>query len=268
MLSLAHFTIIEAGPVELVQHAADAGYDAVGLRIQPPLPGDEIVPVTGDKAMQKQVKQALAATGLTLLDVEAFWLMPETDMEVFFAGLETGAELGARHVLVVGNDPDRSRLVDNFARFCAHAEACSLVPMLEFIPYSQVRSLGEAAVLIGEAGAVNAGLLVDALHLSRSGGTPADLAGHDPALFRYLHLCDAPTAQPPADDLRAEARTRRLYPGEGGLWLEDLVRAVPAGTPIAVEAPSALHAGLSPAERARLSASLTRAVLDRAFAGG
>ena len=45
LLSLAHFTIIKAGPVELIECAARAGYDAVGLRLQPPLPGDTIVPV-------------------------------------------------------------------------------------------------------------------------------------------------------------------------------------------------------------------------------
>jgi hypothetical protein len=30
------------------------------------------------------------------------------------------------------------------------------------------------------------------LHLSRSGGSPADLAQYDPALFSYMQLCDAP----------------------------------------------------------------------------
>ena len=264
MLSLAHFTVIEAGPVELVEHAARAGYDAVGLRIQPPLPGDTVVPVVGDDTMKKAVRKALADTGLALLDIEAFWLMPHTKMEDFLIGIVTGAELGARHVLVVGNDPDRARMVDNFARFCDHARRCSIVPMLEFIPYSHVRSLPEAVELLEEAKVDNAGLLVDALHLSRSGGTPADMANYDSGLFRYLHICDAVAAAPPREGLRDEARSRRLYPGEGELWLDDFVRTVPSDTPVAVEVPSAGYPLLDTSERARRSFERTRDAVNRA----
>ncbi|MEX0405884.1 TIM barrel protein [Aquibium sp. LZ166] len=264
LLSLAHFTIIKAGPVELIECAARAGYDAVGLRLQPPLPGDTIVPVVGDAAMQRAVAEKLRDTGLALLDVEAFWLMPETDMETFFAGIKTGAELGAKHVLVVGNDPERARLVERFARFCERAKACGVIPMLEFIPYSQVRSLAEAALLLKESDAANAGLLVDSLHLSRSGGSPADLAAYDPALFRYVHLCDALAEIPAIENLRNEARNERLYPGEGALWLEEFVAAFPEGTPVAIEAPAARHAHLGHAEQAKLAATMARAVIDRA----
>ncbi|MEO3999350.1 TIM barrel protein [Mesorhizobium sp. CAU 1732] len=264
MLSLAHFTIIKAGPLELVEFAARAGFDAVGLRIQPPMAAEAIVPVVGDPQMQRAIKARLRDTGLTLLDVEAFWLMADTDMDAFMAGIETGAELGARHVLVVGNDPDRPRLLDRFARFCDHAKDCGIVPMLEFIPYSQIRSLAEAHAFLVEAGTPDAGLLVDSLHLSRSGGSPAEIAGYDPALFRYAHLCDAPGPIPPADQLRHEARNERLYPGEGGLWLEDFVAAFPAGTPFAIEAPAARHAALGMAEQAALAARMSRDVIERA----
>ena len=37
----------------------------------------------------------------------------------------------------------------------------------------------------------NVGLLIDALHLYRSGAGATDLAGIDPTLFPYMHLCDA-----------------------------------------------------------------------------
>ena len=264
MLSLAHFTVLKADPVELVEFAARAGFDAVGLRIQPPMAAEAIVPVVGNRKTQQRIKAALLDTGLTLLDVEAFWLMPDTDMQAFLEGIETGAELGAKHALVVGNDPDRSRLLDHFARFCAHAETCSITPMLEFIPYSQIRSLAEAHAFLTESGTCNAGLLVDALHLSRSGDSPTDIAGYDPALFRYAHLCDAPAAIPPLDKLRHEARNERLYPGEGGLWLHEFVTAFPADTPFAVEAPAARHAALSLADQASLAARMSRVLLERA----
>jgi sugar phosphate isomerase/epimerase len=133
--------------------------------------------------------------------------------------------------------------------------------MLEFIPYSHIRSLAQAVALLADVGPANAGVLVDALHLSRSGGSPADLAQYDPALFSYMHLCDAPAIPPGPEGVRPEAREGRLYPEEGGLWLADFIRAFPKDTPIAIEAPTARRAGLPPAERASLAASGTRQLL-------
>jgi len=90
------------------------------------------------------------------------------------------------------------------------------------------------------------------------GGTPADIAHYDPALFPYYHLCDAPAVPPAPEGWRTEARGGRLYPGEGELWLPEFVAAFPPGTPAAIEAPSVLHAAAPPAERARLAAAACR----------
>src|SRR5215467_15729285 len=149
---------------------------------------------------------------------------------------------------------------ENLSRLCAVANLRGVRVMLEFIPYSHIRSLAQAVALLAEVGPANAGVLVDALHLSRSGGSPADLAQYDPALFSYMHLCDAPVIPPGPKGVRPEAREGRLYPGEGGLWLAGFIRAFPRDTPIAVEAPSA-RAGLPPAERSSLAASGTRRLL-------
>jgi sugar phosphate isomerase/epimerase len=111
----------------------------------------------------------------------------------------------------------------------------------------------------------NAGLLIDALHFYRAGGNPADLAKLDPALMPYFHLCDAYAAAPPAEGLRPEGRGGRFYPGEGELRLAELLRAMPAEIPIAVEAPCARYAGLSINERARICGAATRALLSGIF---
>lgn len=266
-LSLAHLTLLQAHPVALIELAAHAGFDAVGLRLRAPLAGDPVVPVVDEPATQRAIRRALRDTGVRLQDIEAFWLMPDSDLATFRQAYEVGAALGAGHALLMGNDPDRTRLTENFARTCEDAAACGLVPMLEFIPYTAVRSLADARALITAAGADRAGLLVDALHLARSGGTPADLAACPPGMLRYAHLCDAPAAAP-ADTagLRHEAREARLYPGEGALWLADFVRAFPAGTPMAVEAPTLRHQALSLQERASLAAALSRSVIEQAEA--
>ncbi|HET7343792.1 MAG TPA: sugar phosphate isomerase/epimerase, partial [Methylomirabilota bacterium] len=100
----------------------------------------------------------------------------------------------------------------------------------------------------------NASVLIDALHFSRSGGVPAHVAGVDPALLRYAQICDAGPDMPGAADTPAlirEARTGRLLPGEGVLPLAALVAALPAGIPLAIEAPCRATAPLPAAERAR-----------------
>jgi sugar phosphate isomerase/epimerase len=262
-LSLAHLTVLAAKPLELIEVAKHAGFDAVGLRIVPPLPGDTITPVVGDAPLQREIKRRLSQADIVILDVEAVWLMPDTSVDGLKPALEVGAELGAKYLLVVGNDPDRARLIDRFGALCKACAAFGLRPMLEFIPYSQIKSLADAHDVLTAAEATNAGILVDALHLSRSGGSPADISHYPQALFSYVHLCDAVAVPPAAENLRKEARGERLYPGEGALWLQDFVKAFPNDTPLAVEAPSARHAHLSLSGQAELAARLTRELLGR-----
>jgi len=262
LLSLAHLTVLDADPLNLLECAAAAGFDAVGLRIVPPLPSDSIVAVVGDLPLQRQIKARMRDTGVGIFDVEAVWLMPHTDVAALLPALDLAAELGARYLLTVGHDPDRSRLRDNFATLCEATQARGLRAMLEFIPYAQCASLAEAHRLLAAASAVSAGLLVDALHLSRSEAIPADIKGYDPGLFCYMHLCDAPLKAPAAADLRHEARGGRLYPGEGGLLLAAFIAAFPQGTPIAIEAPCRALSQLPAKQRASLAMAATHRLLS------
>lgn len=266
MLSLAHLTVLRADPVELIEIGARAGFDAVGLRLVPPFPSDTIVPVVGDGALQKRIKKQMSEAGVSLFDIEAFWLMPESDLGHMRRAIELGGELGAQHVLVVGNDPNRSRLLDNFSILCAYCREFGLRPVLEFIPYSQIRSLAEAHRFLEISGESDAGLLVDALHLSRSGARPSDLLAYPKDLFSYMHLCDAPLPAPTGPDVRVEAREKRLYPGEGDLPLIEFVNCFEKGTPVSIEAPNSRHAHLSLAEQARLAAEAAKTLLARANA--
>lgn len=262
-LSLAHLTILDATPPVLIAAAADAGFQSVGLRLVAPSPLDAFDSILGSEAALRETLRCLATSGLSVLDVETFWLEPDTDVTGFLPAFEASARLGAGQLLVVGNDPDGGRLVANVARLCETAAPFGLRVMLEFIPYSKVRTLEEAAGVIRTAGQSNAGVLVDALHLSRSGGTPADLAGVAPAMLSYAQICDAPATPPAADRLRAEARGGRLYPGEGALPLDALLKALPPDTPLSVEAPHARYHERTPRERARLAFTASSAWLRR-----
>lgn len=267
-ISLAHFTVMDVAPGDLIPLAAEAGFDYVGIRIEPPMPTDSVIPVVGDKPLQARIRAQMDETGVRVRDIEAFWLRGDTDVAALRPAMETGVALGASHVLTVGNDPEHARLVDNLGRFTAQCAEFGLRPMLEFITYTAIRTLSEALAIREEAEALNAGILVDSLHLSRSGGTPADLAALDPGLMDYVHLCDAATASPAGTDtptLRREARGERLYPMEGVLPVAELVRAAPDTAFMAIEAPCDARAALPAQQRAKLAAQAMRAVIEDAL---
>jgi sugar phosphate isomerase/epimerase len=81
-----------------------------------------------------------------------------------------------------------------------------------------------------------------------------------------VHLCDAP---PPPDstrsveELRKESRTARLLPGEGSLWLDELLDALGPDVDISVEAPTARDAHLPADERAQRAYAATTRLLSR-----
>ena len=115
-----------------------------------------------------------------------------------------------------------------------------------------------AARLVVRAGTRHAGIIVDTLHLRRSGGSPASVAAVGHEAISYVQLCDAPLEKPAELDLRTEALRHRLDPGQGELWLFDLMDALPPEVTIDLETPCAGYAGLSPKERAVIAGDALR----------
>lgn len=65
-----------------------------------------------------------------------------------------------------------------------------------------------------------------------------------------------------------EARTGRLFPGDGELPLPELLGALPAGASLAVESPVADLAGRTIGERTRLAHAALTGLLAKANPGG
>jgi sugar phosphate isomerase/epimerase len=102
-------------------------------------------------------------------------------------------------------------------------------------------------------------VLVDALHLSRSGGVPEDLRALPHDVLRSVQLCDAPAARPATTDaLIKEARGGRLLPGEGDLPLGRLLAELPDHAVLSVEVPNSGH---PPELHARRAYEATRRIL-------
>jgi sugar phosphate isomerase/epimerase len=250
-LSLAHLTVAEVPPPELPVIAAAAGYRSISLRLNSPRPDVPSPPMLGDTPMRRATRAALRDAGVALYNVEAALLRSDTDVRDYLPLFETSAHLGARGVLVVGLDPDEARLTDRFAKLAEIAARFGLALQLEFMAFSEVKSLAQAVRVVRRSGAPAAGVIIDALHLYRTGGTPADVAALDASLVSSVQLCDGP-ARIDAARVLDEARGDRGLLGEGVFPLAALMAATPPDAEIALEIPAErLRArGLTPLERA------------------
>jgi len=262
-LSFHHLMMINAHPLQLIEAAACGGFSHCGIRLVAPRVGDPLVDVLSEAGAIGAIRRKLSDSGVKLLDIEAIWLSPGTDVRSLLPALEAAAELGGRFVLVVGNDENEERLRVNLAALCALAEPLGLKIMLEFITYCSVNSLGGAAATVNAVGAGNLGLLIDALQFFRSGATSRDVAPYDPSLFSYVQICDGRSEAPQTiDERRREAREDRLLPGEGQLPVKELLAALPAHIPISLEAPTARLRGLDFREQGRIAGKVLRSFLS------
>ncbi len=187
-----------------------------------------------------------------VLDVELIVLRPDYREGDVLAVLDAGHRLGARFALVLGYDSDRNsagRQVHPGLRGGRGPRYPARPRVHEVQRGTDDRSSGPGRPAIRPpCGAV----LVDALHLQRSGGSPASLAAVPPELLPYGQLCDGPLLPvwPDDDDARVESRTDRLLPGEGEFPLRELIHSLPAGSALSVEAPVGASRELPAAERA------------------
>jgi sugar phosphate isomerase/epimerase len=243
-LSLASLNALHVPPPDLVRYAAAAGFDLVGaLRLVPASDGTG-ADLVSDVVLRRATAQALADTGLGVLDVEVFRVRPGSTAAGAEPLLAIGAELGARFLLTAVEDPEPDRRAAVFADLSALANGYGLRCMVEPMVFSALRTPADALALVESAGADDAGVLIDTLHLARAGGAPGDLDALGGARLPYVQLCDAASAEPAGADQAAlrravqEAVAHRLPPGEGVLPLADVLRRISPHAPVSVEAPN------------------------------
>lgn len=234
--SLAFLTVGNISPLEAVKIAASLGYKSVGLRLLPASTSEPAYPLLSDKALLNDTIKALNDYNMAVGDVEIVRLQEETEVERFKPFIEIAHKLGAKHVLVAGDDVDRNRLIDNFGQFCRLAATANLTADLEFMPWTAVKSVGEAKEIVEKAAEKNGGILIDALHFDRSRSTLDEIANLPSSMIHYIQLCDGPSVYGNSDEeLIAVARGSRLMPGCGGIDLVSLVNVVPENIPISLE---------------------------------
>lgn len=264
-ISLAALTVLDVSPANQVLCAAQAGYSHVGIRLVPATPTETQWDMIGDTPMIREVKANLKATGVKVLDIEILRVKPDTRAINWKPFFETGAQLGAQHVLVAGNDPDLNRFSDNFAELCEIAYSYGLNLSVEPMPWCDVSTVSQAGGLLRKINRPNAGVLVDPIHFYRAKNDYADIDNLPKGSLKYCQMCDL-TAEMPKDmaGILYQARNFRLSPGTGAADLPQLLGHL-KGLPISIEACNAnLALTMSPLDRARMYLEDMVAVLNKA----
>jgi sugar phosphate isomerase/epimerase len=245
LYSLAHLTVLDCAPPEMVYLAARAGYDFVSLRLIPIGTPGEPRYVPQDKQMLRRTKQALKETGLRLLDLELARIVDGLDTTAYLPAMEAAAELGAKHVITSAwttRQDDRTYLIDSFAAICDMAKPLGLTVNFEFPSFSRIGNLMQAADIVDTANRYNGGILIDMLYMHFGRIKPEELDSLPPQWFRFVHLCDAPAAIPATKEGQIHiARGGRLYPGEGAIDIAGILNRLPP-VPISIELPNTARA--------------------------
>jgi sugar phosphate isomerase/epimerase len=237
--SLAYLTSAPMAPPDALVLAQKLGYQAIGVRIAPAAPGGDFSPLTEDPAALRETVARIKDTGVPVFDVEIARLNKDFQVERFHAFLETAGKLGARAILVAGDDADEARLTASYASFCDAAAGFGLTADLEFMPWTAVTDAKSALRIVTKADRPNGRILVDSLHAGRSTTTLADIAAIPRDRLSYAQLCDAPGEIPKTHEgLIHTARCARLLPGEGGIDLVGITQQLPGDLPLSLEIPN------------------------------
>lgn len=260
-LSLDCLTMTDTTPLQLIESAGRAGFDAVTVWTCPQsaFPRQILTP-----AMLDDCLHALADNGVQVHAIEAFALSSASEIESLRPAFELGARIGARAALAYHLDgPDGNEAADLLALMTRAAGEFGLGVNLEPVSMGRTRTLAQARDLIRAAG-VDAGIVYDTVHMIRAGGRECQLDEIDPALIRHVQIDDGPASLPP-DEALVEASGERIFPGEGAFPLEDMLRDVPRDIPWGIEVPSirSAAAGKSPVAHAKDAMAALRNLLER-----
>jgi sugar phosphate isomerase/epimerase len=257
LISLAAVTLRGTPATELIEAAAAARFDAVGVRLSSWDPASRERPTA---QLLRNIAELSSALGVSVHDVEQIRLLPDTSPRDYEYLFEAAATLGASFALIFADDPDEGRFIDRLNQLDQIARPYRVHPVLELMPFTAVKTLTQILEILGRAELERPALLIDTLHLARSGAQPGDLDAIDPELLPFVHLADGPIPGPDTPQgLREEATFSRLLPGRGDLPLKAYLDRLPSSIPLALEVPGASEG--TTFERAAAAAAATRDLL-------
>lgn len=268
LYSFSYMTL-ETSPPDMIQFAAEAGYDLAGIRMMPAVPGGQAFPLMSDPAMLRETQRRIDDTGVRVLDVEIARIDGVSKIDLWLPMIEAAAAVGARTIVAAGDDPDEARMTETYGLLCDAAASFGLTVNLEFTPWTALDNAAAASRVVANAARDNGEMLIDLIHVARSRTTLADVAAIDSARMSYFQICDAPADIPATrEGLQYTARQARLLPGEGGIDVAGIINALPDHLIVSVEVPN--HArlkALGPAVWSRQALETCRACMEELDAG-
>jgi sugar phosphate isomerase/epimerase len=184
----------------------------------------------------KEMKQVLDDHGIVRIEVE--WLL-----DWFCSGVRRSASnkirsllfdaaeiLGARHIKIgdLGNDcADVPKMTEEFALLCRQAAERGVCVLIEMLPrqFSRAPSLDDVLAICRGAGASNGGIMLDNLHVQRTGTTPEDIVrkvGREIPLG--VEINDGYLATPVK--FQDSVVNKRLLPGDGEFDIAAFLQAL------------------------------------------
>src|SRR6266540_5818280 len=220
----------ERSPVPLrerIEAAAAAGFRGMGL-VHPDLA------VAEREYGMSGIRSTLEDNGLIHLELELltnWWtdgpLRRESD-RIRRDLLSAAEALGARHIKVgpdVADKPwNHDRWVTEFAALAAEAHEAGTKVGLEFLPWSNIKTVHDGLRLVREAGHPAGGLIIYVWHTEGAKTPPADLAAVPLRYIIGVELSDADSVV--VGTLFEDTRDRRRLCGQGSFDLHGFIMAL------------------------------------------
>ena len=268
-LGIENLTLMGMPPVEYVTLAAELGCSGVslGLTSMPferfGFTGIDLYPnwsLIDDLELRRNLKSALADTGVQISLGEGFRVDPAFDVAEKASWLDIIAELGAKRINAVSMETDRGRTLAQLDKLADMAIERGMLFTIEFAPPNAINSLDDALSVTASLGLDRAKVLLDSMHFFRSGGHLDQLCELDMSLIGYAQIADSTWEPLKNKPYLMEATFGRAIPGEGEFPLADWVATLPADLHIGIEAPALgrFMAGLAPRDYARMAVEAAR----------
>ncbi len=243
--------------MEYIHATKKAGYEAIGIRLyRAPGRTYNFNPIVGDAALMRDVKKAIPDLGLEMYDIYSYYLRPEMEWDLILPSLDFAGELGAKYLLVIGDDTEWQRMCDNMGRICEKLKPMGIQAVIE--AYANVLTpMATAVKFCMDNREHNVGLCMDPRQGFRDEKDYCfeALKGVDRALLPYAQINDS-----------SLLGNNGILPGEGQVPLYDYLDALPAGIDLSMEAQIPSDFSYTGAEWAKMSVERTRKLLDRYYA--
>ena len=257
-------------PIEYVHLVADLGcrYITTGMVGFAPLKvlGYQPFSLRDDAQLRRDLLAAMDDRGVSISLGEGLLIAPGVDVRSYTADLDIMAELRIPRINTVSLEADRARTFDELAVLTDLAAERGILTSVEPVVGLSIADLPTALAAVEHVGRDEISLLIDTMHVARSGAEVDDLRSLPPERIGHIQLCDVPLRSTKEHHYAEEAMYHRLPPGEGELPLAEMLAALPADRVVGLEVPmrSRAEAGVSAHDRLLPCVKAARELLARA----